>query len=87
MKVTTYKQTLTWNWDNIIPKDENSAPIPWYWSISISFATDIYIRWKEWQAETLIKANMSPMVISWTTNNWFPFQVKWTWDLDILTIN
>lgn len=87
MKTTTYKQILTWNWDNIIPKDEKSAPVLWYWSISVFFDNDIYIRWKEWQNESLIKANMSPIIVSWATNNWFPFQVKWTWDLNIITVN
>lgn len=52
-----------------------------------SFDSDIYLRWDEWQEEILISLNDSPITITWAANNWFPYQVKWTWFLNILTIN
>jgi hypothetical protein len=30
---------------------------------------------------------MSPMTITWASNNWFPLEIKGTWDLFFVTLN
>ncbi len=86
MRSTTDKHTLSGEWDNIKIKWENWQEV-FYWSVSVSFTSDIIIRWNEGEEEITISAGKSPMILSWATNNWFPFQVKWTWDLIFLTLN
>lgn len=86
MRWVTYKHILSWWWDDIIIKDWNWAIVN-YWSVNVSFENDIYIRGKDWQEEILITFDNSPMVINWATNNWFPYQIKWTWTLFFITLN
>lgn len=86
MRSITDKHTLSWGWDDIKITDANNEEIH-YWALSMFFETDITIRGKENQEEILITFDMSPMTITGATNNWFPFQVKGTWDLIFLTLN
>lgn len=86
MKWVSYKQILTWGWDNITVLDWNGAEVH-YWAASISFTTEFLLRWKDGQEEIQVTPDMSPMEIEGATNNWFPYQIKWTWDLFILTMN
>ena len=86
MRSTTDKHTLSWGWDKIKITDANNEEVH-YWALSMYFETDIQIRGKEGQEEILITLDMSPMTITGATNNWFPLEIKWTWDLIFLTLN
>jgi len=86
MRWWTNKITLTWNWEKIVVKDQNNWEI-FYWWVMIFFTNNLYIRGEDWQEEILLTPDLSPMEIIWQPNNWFPYQVKWTWDLKIMTLN
>ena len=86
MRWWTTKITLTWDWENIIVKDQNNWEI-FYWWIIVFFSNNLYIRWKNWQEEILLTPDLSPLELVWQPNNWFPYQVKWIWDLKIMTLN
>jgi len=86
MRTTTYQQILSWDWEEIVVKDENDARVE-FWAATISFTENLTIRGKAWQNEQLLTPDYSPIEVEWATNNWFPFEVKWTWTLNIVTIN
>lgn len=86
MRWWTTKITFTWDWENIIVKDQNNWEI-FYWWIIVFFSNNLYIRWKNWQEEILLTPDLSPLELVWQPNNWFPYQVKWIWDLKIMTLN
>jgi len=86
MRSATYKHTLSWGWDDIKVLDWNNSEVH-YKGATIFFSSAITIRGKEGEAEIVISTDLSPMSVEWASNNWFPYEVKWTWDLFILTIN
>ncbi len=86
MRWWTTKITLTWDWEDIIVKDQNNWEI-FYWWIMVFFWNNLYIRWENWQEEILLTPDLSPLELVWQPNSWFPYQVKWIWDLKIMTLN
>lgn len=86
MRSVTKKHTLSWGWDKIKITDQNGEEVH-YGSLDMSFVTEIIIRGAEGQEEIIITPDMSPMTITWASNNWFPLEIKGTWDLFFVTLN
>lgn len=84
MKWTTYKHTLTGWWDLINITDQNWAESI-YESVIMIFSWDITVRWNNWQEEIILSSSMSPIELQWSSQWWFPYEVKWSWDLFFLT--
>lgn len=86
MRWVTYKHTLSWWWDDITVVDSNNQEV-FYWAASVFFSSDITVRWKDGEEEILIPSSLSPMTIEWAWNNGFPYQIKGSWFLYIMTLN